>query len=823
MVELMNQENSEFQRGWFGSLWNRSPGQATEETSIAQSERTTVPEVEDPTDHPELPIEQPDLDPTTEEHWYQRMYHTLFRTNTERMYKLKVDETTRYSQLDLDQINYLETEALEVINSYSNSWCWFEDMSDINVIDNDDSHDSNHWRQRPGVVSVFGTGCGKCPFPLNKPPVNVYPGYHVYIKNSVLLPSFATKDYFHPLPLRTKIANTVKEHYNYPNEKHLYMKKHIINPKELKRLKESKEVVHKRHLIISVVGWLPDKYEKLSLGEQRTAQYLSQKVAKSLKSNNSSLNNDLASQIDNEIVSLSFECPLHTKDLQTVLDECMTLLKHWEDIFYNIDSIYFVGVYHSVPLLIDLCYNILHEHEKYGIDLQTTKLGMLTFDSCLEGYRFWDHSVDRSTYKEKDDEGTNSNRKENLRQDNENGNIYAPVTDQEYLKLEQAKEKQLYYGLNNNEITLLSKFKNYHNLESEESKHVQNRLDWLLYNCDTFRLNMVSTLYDNFMTITQKLAIDFNHPKIVRNIWCDGRFLDIDLQRPEKFNVPNFNIKTPNFQFELNIPKDRKFEIVLLNLLLLTQNLGYEEFIPIIKMISPYFISRSFNENTIAPTVKKQRNNQLKVWLQEMEQHWSILDNENTDLSSKRILPPGVSDVHDFLRYVNYQTIKDPSLLQLYGEIYDDDSIYSNFIDITTLTRNPTHKRHLKLSHNKTNSEKDSILDTQNQYDLVWKFHECLCNFIHLKNLPIQDPIQHLDLAVMLETPPQSYYNGTIIHNNNVTFERDSEESVRRIQQLWESYQTWDPQTRGLANLKRIVSILATYDTFSELLQEIVD
>ncbi|CAL9730537.1 hypothetical protein MOUN0_J08086 [Monosporozyma unispora] len=830
MGDSVNEDISEPNRGWFSSYWGGNNEQHPQERN----------------DNSDNTLEND----TNSEHWYQRLYHSMLRYPNQRRFSFKIDESTRYSQLDLEQINYLETEAIDMINSYSNSWCWFEDLSDIS-----ENGNTTNWTQRSGVVSVFGTGCGKCPLPLDKSPIEVYPGYHVYVKNSILLPASSPKDYLHPLPMRTKIANTVREHYNYPNEKHLYLKRHLVHPKEIKQLSK-KDIIHKRHLIITAVGWLPDKYEKLSLGEQRTAQYLSKKVAQSIKELNKTIDNEIGKEVDHEILSLSFECPLHTKDMDTVLEQCTSLLKHWEDIFYNIDSIYFVGVYHSVPLLIELCHNIIFQHARYGINLNTTALGMLTLDSCLEGYRFWDHSVDRSTYKEEEDNNNNNkNTAFSSANDNENndsttttndtnnsngknvdinGNSKNPIiTDQEYLKLEQSKEKQLYYGLNNNEIDLLSKIKNYYNLESDESKHIQKRLDWLLYNCETFRLNLVSTLYDNFMTLTQKLAIDYSHPKITRNIWCDGRFLDIDLQRPESQHVPNFNIKTPDFEFELTIPKERKFEIILLNHLILTQNLGHEEFIPILKLISPYFISRSFNDNTLATTIKKQRANQLKTWLQEMDQHWNNTSDTTTTAheSSETMLPPGVSDVHEFLRYISYQNIKNPDLLQVYGQIYDDDSVYRNFIEISTMTRNPTHRKHMKLLNristgpNDTVNSNDSILDTQNQYDLVWKFHEWLCNFIHLRNLPIQDPISNLEVSVRLEPQAEKHLHRSkpVIKDSHIKFERNSEESQRRVKQIWKSYQTWAPQTRGLENLKKILSILGTFPNAQGLIQEVQD
>lgn len=865
---------------WFGLNWRQSISQDQEEEEEEEENEENI----------STTINNESVN-NNNQYWYQKLYNSIFGySNRPRIYPLKIDENTRYSQLDLEQISYLENEALTMINNYSNSWCWFEDLTDIEYTNDPSASNNNsdtecNKKQRSGVVSVFGTKCGKCPLPLNKSPIDTCLGHQVYIKNSILLPSLTPRSYLHKLPLRTKIANAIKEHYNYPNEGHLYLKRDLYNNQCHNQDTNSKDMIeskkaHKRHIIFTVVGWLPDKYEKLSIGEQRTAQYLSRKVAQSIKERNEFLkrlhkkenNVDEGHEemkINHEILSLSFECPLHTKKMETVLKECLSLLKHWETIFFNVDSIYFIGVYHSVPLLIELCYTILSQNQKYGINLNTTHIGMLTFNSCLEGYRFWDHSVDRSIYKEEDisndndkskyNTGTTKNSFDKTGAQKNNNKKYTTIqhtgTDQEYLKLEQSKEKQLFSGLNNKEIELLSKIKRYYDLDSVESKHIQKRLDWLLYNCNTFRLNLVATLYDNFMTVTQKLAINYNHPKIIRNIWCDGKYLDIDLQRPENFNIPNFEIKTPDIEFTLSIPINRKFEIILLNNLILTQNLGYDKYISILRLISPHFISRSFNENTIPSTIKKQRNNQTKQWLQELEQMW----NSNSTTNSKKnhnnnnngddnvnnsdetpygsILPKDVNNVHDFLKYIHYQNIKTPELFQIYGQIYDDDSIYRNFIEITNLTRNPTHKRHLKIikPSNRNNDMSvgshmelyDSILDTQNQYDLVWKFHETLCNFIKLKNLPIQDAIVDLNISIKLGT--QTDNDNSIIvtsptYDNDstmVSFERNCEESKRRITQIWESYQTWDPKTRGLVNLKQILSILISFHHVEDLLEDI--
>nr|CAI6752283.1 CMF_HP1_G0046250.mRNA.1.CDS.1 [Saccharomyces cerevisiae] len=50
-----------------------------------------------------------------------------------------VDDNTRYSQLNTEQINFLENEAKDIISKKSKSWCWYEAIPHIsnssNIID----------------------------------------------------------------------------------------------------------------------------------------------------------------------------------------------------------------------------------------------------------------------------------------------------------------------------------------------------------------------------------------------------------------------------------------------------------------------------------------------------------------------------------------------------------------------------------------------------------------------------------------------------------------------------------------------------------------
>lgn len=186
-----------------------------------------------------------------------------FATSRYRNAPIIVDDNTRYSQLNIEQIDFLENEAKDMISKKSKSWCWYEAVPHIstssNIIDSPDT---------PGIISVYGTGSAKCPLPLNKYPGDGNnPGYNVFINDSLILPSESPLDFLHVQPLRTKILNTIKNYYNFPNEQHLYL-----------RQNKTAILKDKKVIIISVVGDLPEKYEQRSLESQRSAYYPFQKT-----------------------------------------------------------------------------------------------------------------------------------------------------------------------------------------------------------------------------------------------------------------------------------------------------------------------------------------------------------------------------------------------------------------------------------------------------------------------------------------------------------------------------------------------------------------
>lgn len=754
-------------RSWWASRDNNEEQVNLQRDNIDPSANTepTVPAVSPKSSQPTIKAVQdytgngdgdvPAVDGVSEG-WYSSIVSKVSSIGMlyNRREDLNIAAGVQYSQLTEAQIKRLEEDAIQKAVQRTNSWCWFENLTGIN-------EDAKRWTHRPGVISVHGTGSEHCILPLKKYPIpDQNPGYNVNLRDALIIPSDSPLEVFHTQDLLSKVATTIKNYYNFPNERHLYLKKHTDG------ILRSKKVV-----IVSIVGNLPEKYEKQTLGEQRSAHYLSKKLAQSLEH-----------EVPSSILSLSLECPLDCKDIETVFKECTDLLNNWRNVFADASSIFFVSVYHSVPLALSLARYILENYQSFGFD-KSIPVGLLAIEPNLQGYRFWDHSTD----------AINSD-------------------EQNYQKIQQAREKQLFQGLGKTEREILLKIRNYRKLDSSESKAMQLDLDWLLFNWSSFRFNLFGKTYDNFMTTSQKLAVNYVHPKIFRNLWCDGKYLGHDLKHLEKLGVPDVDIKTPSFECATQVPENRLFEITLLNDILLALNLGHTNFVPILKLLSPFFISRSFNENTMSPNLRKQTQTELKCWLQEMDVKWRATSSSK---ESPDELPESVSSVHKFLEFALYHDSRNPELVKLFTDIYDDDMVYKTFIENTLKTRPPLIEKHLELLND--HSGPQSILNTVNQYDLVWKFHEFVSDYAKLKNLPHQHYPQELMFSISLDYShwKQSYADPARFHRNN-------KEAIDRLKQIWESYQEWDPPTRGLKQLKNILSVLSLYSESSHLLQDIL-
>ncbi|CUS22060.1 LAQU0S04e07294g1_1 [Lachancea quebecensis] len=653
---------------------------------------------------------------------------------------VNINDLADYTKLNAKQIQLLEIEAQQGIVKKADTWCWFEDVSNFSTAD--------LTFQNPGELSVYNTGSSVCPLPLTKFPISKSDCPRFTIENSSLLPNAVPEELYHKRNTFNKVVTAFKNYYNFPSERHTYLRGETAHS----RLAEKKVV------IISFVGNLPDRYRKVTLGKMCSARHLSLKLSVALKE-----------LLPHPVLALSLEVPLDQKPLEECFEECVHLLKNWRHQLDGTCLLLFNGLYHSVPLQIMMAKHMLEHAHSFGIN-QSPSIGLLCLESCLGGYQFWDHSSDTTI------DPASSNYQAN-------------------------REKVLFQGCTRVQQEILSQIAEYKDLNSSKSKQVQGALDWLFQHCASAKLVFMGKLYESFMTIGQKLAIDYQHPNILRHVWFSGSDLGMDLKKGSKF-LPakdESSVRPFYYQQQLEIPKDRLFEICLVRDLIMAVNLGYEEAATMTKMISPFFISRSFNQHTLPATLKKQQQYEFKAWLQEMDTKWKTFD-----VAKDGGLPATVGNAADQLEYTLYKaTRQSPEQTKIKSGMYEDLQVYNAFVlDIIKTT---TLLEPRRLTFTTGSVETSSILSSRSQYDLVWQLHSFFSFFTELRNLPEQGLPK---LLFFLSRQPAP---ATLIKYSPARFQRTNDEALNRIRNLWEVYHDWKPPTKALKQLQRILSFLSLY------------
>ncbi|SCV04316.1 LANO_0G09450g1_1 [Lachancea nothofagi CBS 11611] len=645
-----------------------------------------------------------------------------------------------YSKLSSKQIQLLEVEAQQGIVKKADTWCWFEDFSETAKVDLNGTNS--------GQLSVANTGSAMCPLPLVKFPISRELRSRFYVENSLLLPNTLPHEQFHERTIVNKISIAFKQYYNFNSERHLYLGQSSLDS----RLEGRKAI------IISFVGGLPDKYEKATLGKQFSAKQLSTKLGSVLKDHPMS-----------SVLTFSLESPLDQKPLEVCFEESIQLLNNWRSRFFGADTLLFTGVYHSVPLQIMVAKHMLEHRINYGLPISPT-VGLLSIESCLGGYQFWDHSSDSNA-------------------------------DANSINYQTIREKSLLQGSSKIQQDLLSQLTQYRDPSSSKSKQIQCALDWIFFHHASSKLVLIGRLYDSFMTIAEKLAVNYQHPNILRHVWCAGSSLGLDLKKSAHFLLTNKELNTEPllYQERLKIPEERAFEICLVQNLVMAINLGYSELVPMLKMISPFFISRSFNRHTVPATLKKQQQYELKVWLQEMDLRW-----KSVSPSKNGMVPAEINGVNELLEYVFYKANKQSlDHFSIKGGIFEDCQIYHAFVCDTVQTTSLLEPRKIDLSTKSITPA--NILDNQNQYDLVWQLHDFLSHFAKLQNLP---EVPKPTLLFFLADHP---FASSFPEPEHVRFRRNNKEALQRIEIMWQSYHEWKPPTKGLKQLQRILSFLSLY------------
>lgn len=659
---------------------------------------------------------------------------------------VEVDDLTDYTKLSSKQIQLLELEAQQGIVKKQDTWCWFEDTTKL--------PSEKLTEGRPGELSVFNTGSTVCPLPLTRYPISKSDSPRFYIENSLLLPGTHAPELFHERSIFNKAISAFKHYYNFPCEQHAYLRKNLTFSR----------AADKKVVIISLIGSLPDKYRRVTIGKSCSARHLSLQIS-----------NCLSDYSPSQTLAFSLEVPLDQKPLEVCLEECKQLLVNWRHHLMGTEMIFFAGIYHSAPLVLLIAQHMLKHPSDFGIS-GSPQVGLLNIESCLGGYQFWDHSSDSSNHP-----GSSNNQAN--------------------------REKALFQGCTRLQQDILGQLTQYCDIKSPKSREVQEALDWIFCHHPHSKLVLISKLYDNFMTISQKLAIEYQHPNIIRHVWCAGEDLGLELKKSACFlsAEDEMDSETSSFQRLLSVPEDRLFEVCFMRNLMTAINLGYTELAFLAKLISPFFISRSFNKHTVPATVKKQQQYELKAWLQEMDAKWkSYIPVKGSTV------PLGIHGALEYIEYVVYKANRQaPEHFIIKSGMLEDNQVYDSFVSGVIQTTNLLAPQPLRILYD--SEPASSILKSQNQYDLVWQLHGFLSYYSKLRNLPQQPAVK---FKFTLTEQPFTRFSFDVVSGQ---FQRNNKEALRRIREMWELYHGWKPPTRGLKQLHRILSFLSLYSSGAHL------
>lgn len=203
-----------------------------------------------------------------------------------------------------------------------------------------------------GEASVLGTKTETSPVEMKKYPSSV-PMATSDPQPICIVPDF--KDSYREITLKTKIRIAAQLYYNYPTEKHLYLKRSIQSP------------VIKRTVIVSIVTQAKLKYNV-------AAKQLSDLTSESLKT--WFKDNELC--YSHHIETISIEA---AKIVDGSLESLFKLLINWRENLMAADCVIFVGYKHSIPLAAQLLQTII---SRALVD-ETQKFGLISIDGTIPG------------------------------------------------------------------------------------------------------------------------------------------------------------------------------------------------------------------------------------------------------------------------------------------------------------------------------------------------------------------------------------------------------------------------------------------------------
>ncbi|KAL6944572.1 hypothetical protein ACO0RG_001310 [Hanseniaspora osmophila] len=607
----------------------------------------------------------------------------------------------------------------------------------------------------------------------------------LYVNNSLLLPGASISHMYHQKSLWSQIAMGVKDHYNLEPQRHLYLKKRTSSDSVYfaKSGSDSVKSLSKKIRIVSITCSLPEAYMQKTVACMPSSYELSTNLKKTLLENNP--------HCDIQTLSIS----LILQPVEDLLEVIQSIITRQKRFFKDVDAVFFAGYYHTVPLVIQTVESLIKKSfaNPYNTEypFKNAHIGLWGIESCLSSQTFFEHSSD-----------VESNKK-----------LYANCT-----KYEQ------------------DMLKNIHKFASSAS--LQSSIKWICQKTNV-KITLTAKLYDNFMTLSQKLGVAYKHPNIMRNVWVDCNSFELcepyiskDVENKELDNSTAHCCK-------LLVPKERCFEISLINNLILAINLGHHEQASfLLEKLAPFFISRSFNENTYPNVLKKKIDKDTREWLIKLEKDhptWkNIVPTAENLHDFKRCECNSFTDFIEFLKYKSFA-----KQLVLKRAIQNDEKIYKAFIQNTLFTSSLVDSQKVVLFEK---HELENIFDQHSQYEVVWSLHEFLSKFITFKTLPSDQGeklytnlclssgfLDSQEISGSLEDPARvevgSKFSKSSSHEHELTkdieYNRTTAESLLRVKNLYHQYWDWQPPVKGLKTLKKIFSVIEMYSTSEDFIRDI--
>ncbi|CCH42672.1 hypothetical protein BN7_2216 [Wickerhamomyces ciferrii] len=247
--------------------------------------------------------------------------------------KQQSEENLNQEMLSSIELKRNLKEAKKAIQNPDSIWAWYQ----------------NHYNDRhDGEISVLETKTETSPVEMNKFPMQ-------YNKTNTefgdVVPKF--DECYREITTKTTIRIATELYYNYPTEKHLYIKKNTHKP------------LITNILVVSVTG---------KTNKTLSAKSLSSLAVESIKDWYS----DKETSFDYQIESVSLEAAKINEDSS---EDLFKLLINWREQFKTIDFVFFAGYDNSVPLSAKLL-EIMIERNLFT---NSKKFGLLSVDGIIPG------------------------------------------------------------------------------------------------------------------------------------------------------------------------------------------------------------------------------------------------------------------------------------------------------------------------------------------------------------------------------------------------------------------------------------------------------